>query len=200
MGPTREWFDPVRFWSNPSSGTMGAALAVSAWLRGARVTAVCGPGCPQLPDGIDRVDVETARDMHKAATDLWPEADVGVCSAAVADFRPRPHAGGKLKKAGRSELELTLEANPDVLASLGGSRREGQKLVGFAAESGDPAAGARDKLQRKGCDMVVGNAVCAFGSADNAVVLVDGHGRVEQWPSLPKTEVAWRIWDHVSLL
>jgi len=204
LGPTREHWDTVRFWSNPSTGTMGAALAVAAWLRGAHVTAVCGPGAPWLPDGIDRVDVTSALEMHDAATSHWSSCDIACCTAAVADYRPASSSGQKRKKADLgSEISVPFAANPDILAALGESKGPGKRLIGFAAETGDLEQHARGKLQRKNLDMIVGNIVGAadsgFAAPDNRVLVLDASGRQELWPLLPKPEIAWRIWDWLLL-
>ena len=198
LGPTREHFDCVRYWSNPSSGTMGASVAVAAWLRGAEVTAVCGPVDLWLPPGISRIDVVTAHQMSEACQDVWPHADLAVMSAAVADFRPLPLGRGKYKKTS-GPLQVDFEANADILAALGQDKRQGQRLAGFAAESGDPGPEMARKLASKRLDLIVGNDVTAEGSGfcapTNAVSVLDAQGRNERWPTLTKTEVAWRILD-----
>ena len=177
---------------------MGGALAVAAWLRGAEVTAVCGPVDIWLPEGIRRVDVTTAREMHEACQDVFQDVDAACCTAAVADYRPSTTVQGKFKK-GEGGLDVRFETNPDILTGLGARKADGQFLIGFAAESDTVEANARGKLERKNLDMIVGNDVtaagCGFGSATNGVTVLDARGRLETWPVLPKTEVAWRIWD-----
>ncbi len=200
LGPTREFWDGVRFLSNPSTGTMGAALAVAAWLRGAEVTAVCGPGAPWLPQEIKRVDVVSAREMLAAGEQYFPAADYACFCAAVADFSPSDVAEGKLKKAELGDApQLPLRANPDVLATLAARKTAGQRIIAFAAESGNLESNARAKLERKNADMLVGNLVnrpdSGFGDGKNTVQIWDRHGGHEQLPPLPKAEVAWRIWD-----
>ncbi len=200
MGPTREFFDPARFWSNPSTGAMGASLAIAAWLRGATVHAVCGPTVPWLPPDIIRHDVTTAREMHAASLDLFSIADVAICSAAVADFAPEPHGEQKFKKASSAApFVVAFNRNPDILADLGQRKKPWQQLVGFAAETEDLASQAQEKLVRKNADLLVGNLIgspdSGFASATNHVYVVDRHGRAEQWPVLAKPEVAWRILD-----
>lgn len=206
LGPTREYFDCVRYWSNPSTGTMGAALAVAAWLRGARVRAVCGPVGLWLPPGIERVDVTSALEMHQAAMDLFPVAHWACCTAAVADFRPEPFGPGKFKKESGG-LAVAFAPNPDILAAMGRARTKGQRLCGFAAEAADAQAmeaQARGKLQRKNLDLIIANDVtapgCGFAAPTNGVLALDAQGRTERWPVLPKTEVAWRIWDWMLAL
>ncbi len=201
LGPTREFFDPVRFWSNPSTGTMGASLAVAAWLRGADVTAVTGPVSLWTPPGVTRVDVTSAQQMHDACADCWPTMDAGLFTAAVADFAPEPYGETKFKKTDAAPLSVSFTRNPDILATLSAARRptSPQRILGFAAETGDLAAHARDKLTRKNMDLIAANLATApdagFGSATNVVSVLDRHGREETWPTLPKPEVAWRLLD-----
>jgi phosphopantothenoylcysteine decarboxylase / phosphopantothenate---cysteine ligase len=204
LGPTREPWDAVRYLSNPSSGRMGAALALAAWMRGARVQVVAGPANCDFPPDVDVTRVTTAREMFDATTALWPGADIACCTAAVCDFRPVPSAVGtarKLKKRDLPEgpLAIALEANPDILRTLGERKREGQTLIGFAAETHDLLAQARLKLAEKRLDILVANRVGVPGSGfdfdTNTVTVLDNKGRSEQWPELPKTEVAWRVWD-----
>lgn len=205
MGPTRERFDAVRFWSNPSSGRMGACLAAAAWLRGAKVTAVCGPGSPELPPGVERVDVTSAREMFEATTSRWPGVDVAALVAAVADFRPVPWGAGKMPKTEVSETGMTVrfEANPDILRSLGEAKRPDQKLLGFAAQSGEDELEprARAKMVAKRLDLMAANRIdrpgTGFASLDNEMLVLDSQGLNERWPVLPKPEVAWRLWDHL---
>ncbi len=204
LGPTREHWDAVRFWSNPSTGTMGASLAVAAWLRGAEVTAVCGPGTPWLPAGVLRVDVGSAAQMLDACIQAWPNSDIGCCTAAVADFRPAQFSEQKRKKATMgSELAIPFSSNADILATLGQSKQPGQRLVGFAAETGDLEDQARDKLARKSLDMIIANRIdqpdAGFATATNKVFVLGADGRQEHWPLLPKPEIAWRIWDWLLL-
>lgn len=204
LGPTREPWDAVRYLSNPSSGLMGACIAVAAWMRGALVQVVAGPTAFTFPPGISVTQVTTAQEMFDTATRLWPSADLACCTAAVCDFRPVPPASGqgrKLKKRdlGADAQNIALASNPDILRTLGATKREGQTLIGFAAETDDLLDQARLKLVEKNLDMIVANRVCVagsgFDSATNTVTVLDRTGRVEQWPELPKTEVAWRIWD-----
>ena len=203
LGPTREQWDAVRYWSNPSTGGMGAALAVAAWLRGAEVHAVCGPvGDLWMPAGIVRHNVQSAREMFTAARDLWPGMDAGMFTAAVADFSPVPYGEEKFKKAGHEQgFSVEFRPNPDILKTLAAERRPGdsrQKILGFAAETvEDLPAAVRAKLQAKGADILAGNRIgqpgAGFGAATNVMAVADAHGREEQWPTLPKTEVAWRL-------
>ncbi|AGW12759.1 bifunctional phosphopantothenoylcysteine decarboxylase/phosphopantothenate--cysteine ligase CoaBC [Megalodesulfovibrio gigas] len=200
LGPTREFFDPARFWSNPSTGLMGASLVTAAWLRGATVHAVCGPGVPDLPPGVQRHDVVSAVEMHAAAMALFEQAQLTICSAAVADFAPEPYGASKFKKDASDEpFTVSFVRNPDILATMGQEKALGQLLVGFAAETDNLELHAQAKLARKNADMLVANRIGApgsgFASATNAVYVVDRQGRAEQWPGLPKPEVAWRLLD-----
>lgn len=200
LGPTREFRDPVRFWSNPSTGIMGASLAVAAWLRGARVTAVCGPGCPWLPEGIERIDVVSALEMQAVCETHWSAQDVGCFTAAVADYRPATYSTEKLKKTGTgAQLDIAFALNPDILAGIGQRKTPKQRLLGFAAETSELEQHATEKMIRKGLDIVVGNRIdvpeAGFGSSTNIVMVFDRWGRKESWPQLPKPEIAWRLWD-----
>lgn len=204
LGPTREFWDPVRFWSNPSTGLMGASLAVAAFLRGATVHALCGPGSPWLPQGIIRHDVVAAQEMYAAAKDLWPTMDTGIFTAAVADFAPEPLGNHKYKKGSAERLTLTLTPNPDILRSLGSEKKAHQKIVGFAAETGDLEREVRRKLAEKNADMLVGNLInepgSGFGTATNSVFIADAHGRSEHLPLLAKPDLAWSILTWLSAL
>ncbi len=205
LGPTREPWDAVRFWSNPSSGLMGACLAMAAYLRGADVTVVAGPTALTFPEAVHVVPVTTAQQMFDAATGLWPSMDMACCTAAVADFRPVPFGDTKFKKASGAGQGITVEftPNPDILRTLGQAKREGQRLIGFAAETGDLKAEAERKLQSKRLDIIAANDISkagsGFASATNEMFVLDAAGRRETWPQLDKTEVAWRLWDHLLL-
>lgn len=202
LGPTREYFDRARFWSNPSTGLMGACLAVSAALRGAQVTVIHGPVTLGLPKMVTTVPVVSAREMFAAAQDIFPGQDIGCFTAAVADFRPPSCAQGKFKKNGQG-LILSFESNPDILATLSTAKKPHQLTIGFAAEVEDLEGHARGKLDRKQLDLLVANPIdqadAGFGSSTNRVFVCDIHGRQEWWPTLPKPEVAWRIWDWILL-
>lgn len=206
LGPTWEAWDSVRVWTNRSTGRMGAALAVAACLRGARVQAVAGPGVPELPADIERHDVASANEMFEAAEALWPDADTGIFTAAVADFRPVPHIGGKFKKQDAAGgFSVPFVANPDILATLGGKAAPGQKLLGFAAETSGLETSARAKLRRKKAHMIAGNLVGAsadsgFASSNNTMFVCDCRGKEEHWPVMSKEDVAWRLLDWLLTL
>ena len=169
---------------------------------------MAGPWSCAFPPGLRVTRVTTARDMHAAASDLWPSMDIACCTAAVCDFRPLPPSCGAERKLKKRDLpgqpSMELEANPDILRGLGRSKGDHQTLIGFAAETGDLLPQARLKLAEKRLDLMVANQVnipgSGFDSPTNAVLLLDRNGRVEHWPQLPKTEVAWRICDHLQHL
>jgi phosphopantothenoylcysteine decarboxylase/phosphopantothenate--cysteine ligase len=202
-GATREPIDGVRFLGNRSSGKMGAALAAAAVARGADVTLVAGPETPAVP-GARRIDFETAGDLERTLADLAPRADVIVMAAAVADFRPRSPVAGKLsRRTAGSEISLTLEAVPDLLAGLARARRGARPyLIGFAAEmaGGDALAErAAAKLREKRCDAIVGNDVSAreigFGADENAVTVLFGDGARHAIARAPKRAIADSLWS-----
>lgn len=199
-GPTQEAIDPVRFISNRSSGKMGYALAEAARARGAEVVLVSGPTSLPSPAGIEYCPVTTAEEMQKAITQRFAWSDTVIMAAAVADFRPAKPSAHKIKKRRGPLTQLELEATDDILRELG-ERRTNQVLVGFAAETEDLLAHAREKLHAKGVDLLVANDVTAagsgFGSDTNRVVLLTREGAPEELPLLPKREVADRILDRI---
>lgn len=201
-GPTHEAIDPVRYIANASSGKMGFALAREAARRGASVTLVAGPVSLPTPEGVRRVDVVSAAQMHDAALAAFDGADVAVCAAAVADYTPAEPADHKLKKAREPLDSIRLVRTADVLAEL--CARKGRRVVvGFAAETDELVPNARAKLRAKGADLIVANDVSradsTFGSETDAVTLVDASGELEL-PCLPKDEVARRVMDRVREL
>jgi phosphopantothenoylcysteine decarboxylase / phosphopantothenate---cysteine ligase len=202
LGGTREPLDPVRYLGNRSSGRMGAAIVAEALARGAEVTAVAAATTVDPPAGARVVRVETAQQLYDAVLAEADAQDVLVMAAAVADFRPKRAAEGKLKKD-QGVPEVVLEPTPDTLAELGHRRRPGQVLVGFAAETGDHLAGARRKLQAKHLDLVVLNhvegATSAFGADDADAYLVDAD-TVEELPRTSKAAIAARLLDRVEAL
>ena len=205
LGPTQELWDGVRCWTNLSTGRMGASIVEAAYLRGARVIALAGPGVPRLPAPVERHNVTSAKDMFDAAQEVWPEADAGVFAAAVADFSPVPQGSGKFKKLGAGEtIQVSFSANRDILATLSASRKGHQKVIGFAAETSDLETNVTAKLERKKADMIVGNLVgqtdSGFGGSRNTVLIKDAGGRSEAWPALSKGDVGWRIFDWLLTL
>jgi len=204
-GPTREYLDPVRFLSNPSTGRMGFAVARAARRAGCTVDLIAGPVALRTPAGVNRTDVTSARDMLaavQAALQAIPASeDIAlVMTAAVADWRPADCAAQKLKKSAMDGT-LRLVRNPDILRTLNETfaPARGQSLVkvGFAAETGTPTAEAVRKCRAKGLDLVVGNDVtapgCGFGTATNRVVFVRPDGTATPLPLMSKDAVARRI-------
>ena len=211
-GPTREFIDPVRFLSNPSTGRMGFAVARAARAAGHDVTLIAGPVSLKTPPGVTRIDVVSARDMLNAVRTVIARADVLVMTAAVADWRPARCASRKLKKTEMSDT-LHLVRNPDILKTINQSYGRAALVkaktgatgvppvalirIGFAAETGAPAAEAARKCRENGLDLVVGNDVTepgsGFGTATNRVTFVTPDGNVQRLPLMSKLAVARRI-------
>jgi phosphopantothenoylcysteine decarboxylase/phosphopantothenate--cysteine ligase len=189
-GPTREPLDPVRYLSNRSSGKMGFAVAAAAAEAGARVTLVSGPVNLPTPAGVERIDVETAAQMHEAVMQRAGAADICIAAAAVADYRPARVSPDKLKKSA-AHLQLELERNPDIVAEVA-ALQNGPFTVGFAAETGATADHARGKLQAKSLAMIAANTVgpgLGFDTEDNELqVFWDGGSR--HLPRTRKTQLA----------
>jgi phosphopantothenoylcysteine decarboxylase/phosphopantothenate--cysteine ligase len=202
MGGTREPLDPVRYLGNRSSGRMGAAIVAEALRRGAQVTAVAAATAVDPAVGARLVRVETAQQLYDAVLAEAEDQDVIVMAAAVADFRPKRAAEGKLKKD-QGVPEVVLEPTPDTLAELGRRRRPDQVLVGFAAETNDHLAGARRKLETKHLDLVVLNHVegarSAFG-ADAADAYLVTPDQAEELPRASKAAIAALLLDRVEAL
>lgn len=203
-GGTREPLDPVRYLGNRSSGRQGVALAAAAMARGATTTLVAAPLEVEPPAGVRRIAVETALQMRSALVQEASEADVVVMAAAVADFRPESLAEHKIKKSddGQDAPVVRLTRNPDILAELVATRREGQIIVGFAAETGDETGSVLDhawrKLARKGCDLLVVNDVSAgkvFGRDVTDVTVLVADGRQIAVEPGSKNAVAHAVWD-----
>jgi phosphopantothenoylcysteine decarboxylase / phosphopantothenate---cysteine ligase len=205
-GPTCEDLDPIRFLTNRSSGKMGYALAEAAHRRGARVILVSGPTDRKIPEGVDWVPVRSAEEMRRAVHDRAREATVVIMAAAVADYRP---AAAQEKKIKRTEKNLTLELEPtpDILAELGrepAPERGRRILVGFAAETDRLAENARQKLARKGADIIVANDVtqegAGFDADTNIATLFLRDSREIPLPKMTKFDLANRILDEVLAL
>ena len=202
-GPTREPLDPVRFLSNHSSGKQGYAIAGARAKAGARVTLVSGPVALQVPDGVDHVPIEPAREMLDACQDALP-SDVVISVAAVADWRPSRAAAKKMKlKEGDGDPHPTLELseNPDILATLSRKKKNRPDLViGFAAETHDVDVLAIAKLKRKRCDWIVSNDVSGdvMGGEMNEVALVTREGIEVRWPRMTKEDVATRLVTRIA--
>ena len=191
-GPTHEPIDPVRYLANRSSGRQGFAIAAALAAIGARVTLVAGPVALPTPSGVDRIDVETAREMAEAVARALP-ADAAVMVAAVADWRVDASAQKRKKGAGGPPV-LTLIENPDILATLARAPDRPALLIGFAAETEQVIEHATAKRLRKGADWIVANDVSGdvMGGEANSVHLVTADG-VESWERMPKAQVAERL-------
>jgi phosphopantothenoylcysteine decarboxylase/phosphopantothenate--cysteine ligase len=201
-GPTRENVDPVRYLTNRSSGKMGYAVAEAAARRGAHVILVSGPTSLEAPAGVERIDVRTAEEMHRAVLDKVASCSIAIFAAAVSDYRPAEPNGQKIKRNTES-FTLSLEPTPDILGSV--ARNKGDRfLVGFAAETDHVAENARKKLASKNADLIVANDVTAEGAGfdidTNIVTLFARDGRDLALPRMSKSEVAQRILDEVIRL
>ena len=202
-GPSREALDPVRYISNRSSGKMGYAIAQAAQKRGAEATLLSGPVAIEVPQGVKLVPFTTTQELLDRASELAQEQDLLIQAAAPADYRAKEVAPQKIKKQGGEPMTFTLVENPDVAATLGKAKRSGQVFVGFAAETNDVLAHARDKLARKNLDMIVANDVTRPGAGfdvdTNIVTLITKDGQ-EALPMMSKAEVAQRILDRALAL
>ncbi|MDE2561580.1 MAG: bifunctional phosphopantothenoylcysteine decarboxylase/phosphopantothenate synthase [Sphingomonadales bacterium] len=201
-GPTFEAIDPVRYIANRSSGKQGYAIAAAAARLGARVTLVSGPVVLRTPPGVERIDIESAREMAEAVKQALP-ADIGIFVAAVADWRSKETSGEKIKKRGAAPPVLMLEENPDILATVGAGRQRPRLLVGFAAETDNVLPYAQAKLKSKGADWIVANDVSGgkgqsvMGGEVNAVHIVTESG-VESLPEMPKDDVAMALVERMA--
>jgi phosphopantothenoylcysteine decarboxylase/phosphopantothenate--cysteine ligase len=190
-GPTREYIDPVRYISNESTGKMGFALARAAAEAGHQVTLIAGPVHQETPAGVERIDVETAREMLAELKRAFRAADVLYMTAAVADWRPKRRLAGKWRKkdGGNESATIELVRNPDLLATVG--KTKGQRLVvGFALETGDGLRRALGKLQRKNADYIVLNDASALGADRSTVTILGRDGSARTLKQRPKTEIA----------
>ena len=202
-GPTREYLDPVRFVSNPSSGKTGFAVAAEAAARGAQVTLVSGPVGLGDPAGVDVVRVTSALEMLEACEAVYPSADAAIFTAAVSDWRPAEYSPEKIKSGKETkqagEKQVSFVANPDIAATLGATKRAGQVQVVYAAETESVLASAHGKLERKNADLCVANDVSGergFASADNEVWFVTADGE-EKLPVMGKRAIARKLVDKV---
>ena len=201
-GPTWEPIDPVRFVGNRSTGRMGFALAREAFARGADVTLVVGPGTVEPPEVPRVVRVVTAEEMRMAVLEAAEDADAVIMAAAVADFRPREAAPGKLKKE-KGPPRLELVPTPDILAELGEVKGD-RVLIGFAAETEDVEAAGRAKLVAKGLDLLVANEVgregTGFGAESNHAAILSRTGDDERLREWTKAELAAAVCDRLTKL
>lgn len=210
-GPTQEKIDPVRFISNYSSGKMGIALAEEAALRGAEVTLILGPTTlrPRALPRLRVINIVSAMQMYDAAVQLFPDADIAILCAAVADYRPEKTADHKIKRSANSnpegkeaaEYQLKLVENPDIAATLGAKKRPNQTLVGFALETDHEEENALAKLRAKHLDMIVLNSLrnegAAFGVDTNVVTIYHADGRKTELPKMSKSDVAKHILNNL---
>ncbi len=201
-GPNHEAIDPVRYLTSRSSGKMGYALARAGVRRGAEVTLISGPTSLPPPAGTRLVRVKTAAEMREAVMDAFPQSTAVVMAAAVADYSPERFIPRKLKK-GEKPIQLHLKPNPDILKELG-AKKNGQILVGFAAETEELVANAKKKLREKNLDLIVANDVTAEGSGfegdTNVATILDRKGNVQPLPLMTKEELADRIYNHLLAL
>ena len=202
-GPTYEKIDPVRFIGNYSSGKMGFALAEECSRRGAKVVLVAGPVSLTCSDRIQRVDVESCKEMYEAAVGEFPNCNAAILCAAVADFRPETIAEQKIKRVG-DELLLKLKPTQDIAATIGSMKGEGQRIVAFALETNEEESNAQRKLEKKNADFIVLNSTripcTTFQADDNQITIINKEGK-KSYAKKPKTEVARDIIDElVSIL
>jgi phosphopantothenoylcysteine decarboxylase/phosphopantothenate--cysteine ligase len=200
-GPTYEAIDPVRFIGNRSSGKMGIALAERAAALGAEVDLILGPSRLSPKNANIRVHrVESAREMYQAAIRLFPQADIAIMAAAVADYRPATYQEQKIKKQA-SAPEIQLVENPDIAASLGQQKSAHQILVGFALETGDAMANARKKLKKKNLDLIVLNSLedagAGFNHDTNRITIIDQDNNYTNFELKSKTAVAEDVWSAI---
>ena len=198
-GPTYEKIDPVRFIGNYSSGKMGFALAEECARRGAKVVLVAGPVSLTCSDGIQRVNVESCKEMFEAAVGVFPDCDAAILCAAVADFRPEAIAEEKIKRVG-DDLVLKLKPTQDIAATIGGMKEKSQRIVAFALETNEEENNAQRKLEKKNADFIVLNSTripgTTFQADDNQITIINKEGK-KRYAKKPKTEVARDIIDEL---
>lgn len=200
-GGTREHLDPVRFIGNPSTGKMGLALGQAALHRGASVTLVHAPASWDVPQGMQSIPVVSAEQMRQAMLERFPSADLIVMSAAVADVKPADYSAQKLPKRSLP-TSLALEPVPDIVAELGRLKQPHQRLIGFAAQTGDIVTPALDKLHSKKLDAIAANPIdqpdSGFGSDNNKAIFIDKQGRQVEIAPCSKLQMAHHLFDFVQ--
>ncbi|MBK9249882.1 MAG: bifunctional phosphopantothenoylcysteine decarboxylase/phosphopantothenate synthase [Ignavibacteria bacterium] len=204
-GPTYEKIDDVRFVGNYSSGKMGFALASEAVKLGANVLLVAGPVSLPTPNGVLRIDVESAQEMYEAVMDQIVKSDVAILSAAVADYSPVKTISGKIKKKDVGDImQLELRSTKDILGSIGAMKTNQQIVVGFALESTNELQNAQAKLSSKNCDMIVLNSankpLSGFRGDDNTITIITASGDIEEFPSQSKNACAVVILEKISTM
>lgn len=199
-GPTYEQIDPVRFIGNYSSGKMGVAIAGEMQKRGGQVTLILGPSTAKVNDGIKTIHVKSAADMLNACEKYFPETDIAIMSAAVADYTPVKMAGEKIKKT-ENEITVSLTKTKDILKTLGGLKKKNQVVVGFALETNNEKENALNKLETKNADMIVLNSLrdagAGFGHDTNKITIFDKSGNMYPFEMKSKNEVARDIVDTI---
>lgn len=199
-GPTREFFDPVRFLSNPSTGRMGYAIAEASLKKGFRVTLVSGPTSLEDVPKARMIRVVSASEMHRAVMKECAKADLIIMTAAVSDYRPKIISRQKIKKE-KKTLAITLAPTQDILYEVGLRKKKGQVLVGFAAETHELKKNALGKIKRKNLDFIVANRVgekgSGFESANNQALLIDAQGDTTLFPLMSKKKLAVMILDAI---
>ena len=198
-GPTYEKIDPVRFIGNYSSGKMGFALAEECARRGAKVVLVAGPVSLTCSDSIQRVNVESCKEMFEAAVGVFPDCDAAILCAAVADFRPEAIAEEKIKRVG-DDLVLKLKPTQDIAATIGRMKEKSQRIVAFALETNEEENNAQRKLEKKNADFIVLNSTripgTTFQADDNQITIINKEGK-KRYAKKPKTDVARDIIDEL---
>lgn len=199
-GPTYEPLDPVRFIGNHSSGKMGIALANYLFDCGAEVDLILGPTHLKAIDGVNTIHVQTAEEMYRVCMEIFPESDIAIMAAAVADYRAKEIAENKIKKK-EDSLTIELVKNPDILKSCGQIKRENQFLIGFALETTNEAAFAKEKLNSKKADAIVLNSLndegAGFGKDTNKITIFDKNGDQLSFDTMTKDQVALNIVDFI---
>jgi len=197
-GGTREYFDPIRYMSNSSSGQMGYSLAKISYALGGDVTLISAPTCLKKPYGVKKIDVISARDMFNEVMKNIGRVDVIIMNAAVADFRPKEYSSSKLKKTEESGT-VRLEKNPDILYEIGRRKRNNQIVIGFAAESENLIENAKNKLVRKNLDVIVANRLDVFSRDIHEGYIIFKDGDTVKIPKLDKESSALFILEKIFI-
>lgn len=198
-GPTREYIDPVRFISNPSTGRMGYLIAGECVKKGYEVILISGPTHLKEPDKVKYIKVETAEEMRKAVLKYFPQIDILIMSAAVSDWKPAIKVKEKIKR--KKEWKLKLVPNPDILKEVAKIKKKNQKVIGFALETKDILKNARRKLKKKNVDLIVANTTSFFGKGSpSEVVFIFKDGKAKKFKRIKKEDVAEKIISFLNIL